>query len=151
MNLLQDVAEQHVLARRVRDFDANVMRAGNRREDSHARCRERERDIVVEVGEPADAHARRQVHFEQRDRRAGDPVDDLRHDAEILHRLLQAGGGFGKLVFKGLRLALALPHFQKRHIGQLESVVRRCGQSGVLRFPLRLGIGEKLRVSALAI
>ena len=78
------------LARAVGDLDAHKRRARNGREDAHRVRRERQRDVVFQVGDAAHALALARLHLERGDRGAGDPADDARVQAELLKRRLQA-------------------------------------------------------------
>ena len=105
--IFEHVAQKHVLPRSVGHFDADIVRTGDRRKDAHSGSSERERDVVLEGRDAANAHACRQIHLEQSDRRPGNPAHDLGHDAEIFERLLQAGRrffqlGVGSLILLGV-------------------------------------------------
>ena len=113
VRIFDDVAQEHALARAVGHLDPDVVRAGDGREDAHARCRQRKRDVLLERRDAADAHACGQIDFEQRHRRSGDPANDFGHDSEAFERLLETGRGVGQLGVGSAVLLGVLRHGQQ--------------------------------------
>ena len=119
---LMHVAQKHGLPRAVGHLDAHVVRAGDGREDAHARRGERERDVVLERRDAAHAHAGGQVHLEQRDRGAGHPAHHLGEYAES-SRASPAGTRPSLSARCRRRCPSSSPSSgQKVHRGQLEAV-----------------------------
>ena len=84
-----DVTQQHGRGVLIRYFDADGGFAGNRRFDSHTRCRKRKRDIVGERCDAVDAHAGRGLQLIAGDDRTDGDIDDLCGNIEALQRFLE--------------------------------------------------------------
>ena len=80
---LDDFAERDHLARLVRDLETHRRLAGNDLDDAHADRRQRAREVLGEVRDLRDLHARRRPQFEAGDHRARVHFDDFGLDAEI--------------------------------------------------------------------
>ena len=96
-----------------------MIRSRNGRENAHTGRRERQGDIVGQAHNAAYAHARRQVNLEQRDRGAGNPADNLRHDAEIFEGVLQLSGKRAKLSLVGFGSNFGMANEAKRRQGEI--------------------------------
>ena len=89
---LEDVAEVHDPAARVRDLDADRLLARDRRQDADVGRGQRVREVVLELRDLADLDARREPQLVAGDVRAGDHPDHARLDVEVPERLDQLRG-----------------------------------------------------------
>src|SRR5256714_30722 len=87
--LLEDVAEVHQAAVRVRDLDPDRLLAGNRREDPDLGGGERVRQVVLELGDLRHLGSGLEAELVARHVRARHGAHDLRLDPEVAERLHQ--------------------------------------------------------------
>ena len=152
----QHIAQGHVLAVGVRDLDADRRFPGDRGEDAHIRRGHRIGDVLRQVRQLVDLHARAENHLVAGDRRPAREARDARIDLEVREDL--AEGAHDLVVHRRTRL-VRRPRDEQRVLGQ--RVGDRLGELGLealadgrltdlghllllgRRFGLRMGILER--------
>ena len=114
--VLDDGAQRYAAALRVRDLDADVGLAGNRRFYAQARHSHRERDVVGERRDLADLDARRKLYAELYDRRADENFREMRLYPELFERAHD---------FLSERRGLLLVHLAVARFARAENFNRR--------------------------
>ncbi|VWM23021.1 Uncharacterised protein [Collinsella intestinalis] len=137
LNIGQNIAEVDVLALGVGNLNAHERGAGNRREDADRLRGQRQRDIVLEIGDTADALALTRLDLERGHGGTGDPSDNAGVEPKLVQRGLQGVCGLLELLVRrggdsGMRIVTE--HAERRQLQLAVLGLYRIGRGRDARF-----------------